>query len=108
MAQRHNCLWHDGTKAGWYKDTIQCYKGTTRWYDATKSQYHNCMEDDKEVGQRGTADKHNNQMETRDSVKDDNEDEEDKDDNYKENEDDKDKVGGEVEVEQRLGMQQSN
>ena len=23
MAQRHNCLWHDGTKAGWYKDTIR-------------------------------------------------------------------------------------
>ena len=52
-------------------------------------------------------------MEIGDSVRDDNEDEEDKDDsgdNYKENEDDKDevKVGGEVEVEQRLGMQQSN
>ena len=41
-------------------------------------------------------------------VEDDNEDEEDKDDNYEENEDDKDKVGGEVEVEQRLGIQQSN
>ena len=62
-------------------------------------------------GQQGTADKHNNQMETGDSVKDDNEDEEDKKDsgdNYEENEDDKDKVGGEVEVEQRLGMQKSN
>ena len=50
-------------------------------------------------------------METGDSVEDDNEDEEDKDDsgdNYKGNEDDKDEVGGEMDVEQRLGMQQSN
>jgi len=47
-------------------------------------------------------------METGDSVEDDNEDENDMDDNVEENEDDKDKAGGEVEVEQRLGMQQSN
>ena len=48
MAQRHNCSWHDGTKAGWYKDTIQCYKGITQWYDGTKSQYHDGVEDNKE------------------------------------------------------------
>ena len=35
-------------KAGWYKDTIQCYKGKMRWYDGTKSQYHDGMEDNKE------------------------------------------------------------
>ena len=37
-------------KAGWYKykDTIRCYKGKTQWYDGTKSQYHDGMEDDKE------------------------------------------------------------
>ena len=88
---------------------LQRHDAMVRWHKVTIPQWYGGQQG----GKQGTADKHNNQMETGDSVKDDNEDEEDKDDsgdNYKENEDDKDKVkvGGEVEVEQRLGMQQSN